>query len=175
MAKSRRAAQPPFESLYRHGFARVAVATPRVEVASPGVNVSQTLDLARQAARQHAVLAVFPELCITGYGCGVVFAFHGYQRAIHEIVHRRPRPERFHVRGFVEEGTPTTPFDMVVLNDMSRYHLVLEALRRAPRRVAGADELEAHCHAMLERHHAYVREHLEDMPEVRDWSLAPAG
>jgi NAD+ synthase (glutamine-hydrolysing) len=67
MAKSRRAAQPPFESLYRHGFARVAVATPRVEVASPGVNVSQTLDLARQAARQQAVLAVFPELGLSAY------------------------------------------------------------------------------------------------------------
>src|SRR5512135_1334302 len=67
MAKSRRAAQPPFDSLYRHGFARVAVATPRVEVASPVVNVSQTLDLARQAARQHAVLAVFPELGLSAY------------------------------------------------------------------------------------------------------------
>ena len=67
MAKSRRAAQPPFESLYRHGFARVAVATPRVEVASPTANVAQTLDLARQAARQHAVLAVFPELGLSAY------------------------------------------------------------------------------------------------------------
>lgn len=105
----------------------------------------------------------------------VVFAFHGYARALHQLVHGRLHPGRFHVRGFNEQGTTTTPFDMVVLNDMSRYHLVLEALRRAPRRVAGADELEAHCQAMLERHHAYVREHLEDMPEVRDWSLAPAG
>src|SRR5512139_765596 len=67
MAKSRRATQPPFESLYRHGFARVAVATPRVEVASPGVNVAQTLDLARQAARQQAVLVVFPELGLSAY------------------------------------------------------------------------------------------------------------
>jgi len=67
MAKPRRAAQTPFESIYRHGFARVAVATPRVEVASPGVNVAQTLDLARQAARQHAVLAVFPELGLSAY------------------------------------------------------------------------------------------------------------
>ena len=105
----------------------------------------------------------------------VVFAFHGYARALHQLVHGRLHPGRFHVRGFNEQGTTTTPFDMVVLNDMSRYHLVLEALRRAPRRVEGADELEAHCQAMLERHHAYVREHLEDMPEVRDWSLASAG
>ncbi|MBS1844272.1 MAG: phosphoketolase family protein [Actinobacteria bacterium] len=105
----------------------------------------------------------------------VVFAFHGYARALHQLVHGRPHPGRFHVRGFNEQGTTTTPFDMVVLNDMSRYHLVLEALRRAPRRVDGADALETHCHAMLERHHSYVREHLEDMPEVRDWSLARPG
>jgi xylulose-5-phosphate/fructose-6-phosphate phosphoketolase len=102
----------------------------------------------------------------------VVFAFHGYARALHQLIHGRPHPGRFHVRGFSEQGTTTTPFDMVVLNDMSRYHLALEALRRAPRAVAGAADLEAHCHAMLARHHSYVREHLEDMPEVRDWHLA---
>jgi xylulose-5-phosphate/fructose-6-phosphate phosphoketolase len=62
-----------------------------------------------------------------------VFAFHGYQRAIHQLMHGRPNPERFHVRGFNEEGTTTTPFDMVVRNGMSRYHLSMEALRRVPR------------------------------------------
>ena len=68
----------------------------------------------------------------------VVFAFHGYQRAIHEIVHGRPNGERFHVHGFNEQGTTTTPFDMVVLNGMSRYHLAVEALRRSPRSGARA-------------------------------------
>ena len=63
----------------------------------------------------------------------VVFAFHGYQRAIHEIIHGRLNPERFHVRGFNEQGTTTTPFDMVVLNGMSRYHLAMEAIKRASR------------------------------------------
>ncbi|HVW48668.1 MAG TPA: phosphoketolase family protein [Solirubrobacterales bacterium] len=101
----------------------------------------------------------------------VVFAFHGYARALHQVLHGRPDPGRFHVRGFNEQGTTTTPFDMVVLNEMSRYHLVLEALRRSPRRPGGAAELEAYCEEMLARHHRYVREHLEDMPEVRDWSL----
>jgi xylulose-5-phosphate/fructose-6-phosphate phosphoketolase len=99
----------------------------------------------------------------------VVFAFHGYQRAIHEIVHGRPATERFHVRGYVEEGTTTTPFDMVVRNGMSRYHLCLEAIRRAPRRVEGASAVVATCTGMLERHTPWIREHLEDMPEVRDW------
>jgi len=100
----------------------------------------------------------------------VVFAFHGYQSAIHEIVHGRPSPERFHVRGFNEEGTTTTPFDMVVRNEISRYHLCIEALRRAPRMASRAATLIERCTAMLNRHQAYIREHLEDMPEVRDWT-----
>ncbi|HEU4463080.1 MAG TPA: phosphoketolase family protein [Solirubrobacterales bacterium] len=104
----------------------------------------------------------------------VVFAFHGYARALHQLLHGRPHPGRFHVRGFNEQGTTTTPFDMVVMNRMSRYHLALEALRRARRAPAGAAELEASCEEMLDRHHAYVREHLEDMSEVRDWTWDPA-
>jgi xylulose-5-phosphate/fructose-6-phosphate phosphoketolase len=99
----------------------------------------------------------------------VVFAFHGYQRAIHELVHGRPNAERFHVRGFNEEGTTTTPFDMVVRNEMSRYHLCLEALRRIPEGSERAAALAEHCRAMLDRHLAYIREHFEDMPEVREW------
>ena len=98
----------------------------------------------------------------------VVFAFHGYQRAIHEIVHGRPATDRFHVRGFNEQGTTTTPFDMVVLNGMSRYHLCIEALRRV--RDARAPKLVEACRDMLARHQRYVREHLEDIPEVRDWT-----
>jgi xylulose-5-phosphate/fructose-6-phosphate phosphoketolase len=104
----------------------------------------------------------------------VVFAFHGYQRAIHEIVHGRPNVDRFHVRGFNEEGTTTTPFDMVVKNKMSRYHLCLEALRRIPRLASHGTQLAEHCRAMLERHERYIREHLEDMPEVRDWKWTDA-
>ena len=99
----------------------------------------------------------------------VVFAFHGYQRAVHELIHGRPRAGRFHVRGFNEEGTTTTPFDMVVRNEMSRYHLCLEALRRVPEGETRGAALAAHCRTMLDRHAGYIREHLEDMPEVRDW------
>jgi xylulose-5-phosphate/fructose-6-phosphate phosphoketolase len=104
----------------------------------------------------------------------VVMAFHGYARSAHQLLHGRPDPARFHVHGFWEQGTTTTPFDMLVLNDLSRYHLCLQALARTPRRPPGCDELERHCRAQLERHHAYVREHFEDMPEVRDWVRAPA-
>ncbi len=99
----------------------------------------------------------------------VVFAFHGYQRAVHALVHGRSHAERFHVRGFNEEGTTTTPFDMVVRNGMSRYDLCKEVLRRARRAVPDADALIRQCDAQLARHHDYVRDHLDDMPEVRDW------
>ena len=99
----------------------------------------------------------------------VVFAFHGYQRAIHEMVHGRPNVDRFHVRGFNEEGTTTTPFDMVVRNEMSRYHLALEAVRRASPMAGRAAALVEHCEAMLARHQTWIREHLEDMPDVREW------
>jgi xylulose-5-phosphate/fructose-6-phosphate phosphoketolase len=74
------------------------------------------------------------------------------------------------VRGYREEGTTTTPFDMVVLNETSRFHLVIEALRRARRPPADADLLIDECRAILKRHRAYVREHFEDMPEIRSWT-----
>jgi xylulose-5-phosphate/fructose-6-phosphate phosphoketolase len=100
----------------------------------------------------------------------VVFAFHGYQGAVHQLIHRRPHPGRFHVRGYREEGTTTTPFDMVVLNETSRFHLVIEALRRARRPPVDADLLIDECRAILTQHRAYVRAHFEDMPEIRDWT-----
>ena len=108
----------------------------------------------------------------------VVFAFHGYQRAIHEIVHGHVDVDRFHVRGFNEQGTTTTPFDMVVLNGMSRYHLAAEALRRAGRSSDArlrdrAPTLISECEAAIARATAYSREHFEDPPEVRDWTWTP--
>ena len=100
----------------------------------------------------------------------VVFAFHGYPRAIHQLVHGRTLPGRFHVRGFAEQGTTTTPFDMVVLNRMSRFHLVKEALRRSSRRTAGWNSLVQLCDQRLAEHETYIREHLEDLPDVAEWT-----
>jgi xylulose-5-phosphate/fructose-6-phosphate phosphoketolase len=99
----------------------------------------------------------------------VVFAFHGYPGGVHQLLHNRPNAERFHVRGYKEEGTTTTPFDMVVLNEMSRFHLVVEAIKRSRRPVPGGDGMVEECRAMLTKHRGYVREHLEDMPEIRDF------
>ena len=100
----------------------------------------------------------------------VVFAFHGYPRAVHQVIHGRSDPGRFHVRGFSEQGTTTTPFDMVVLNRMSRYHLAQEVLRRASRRVDGWDRLQRLCEERLAEHAAYIVTHLEDMPDVAEWT-----
>jgi xylulose-5-phosphate/fructose-6-phosphate phosphoketolase len=97
----------------------------------------------------------------------IVFAFHGYQRGVHALVHGRTGAERFHVRGYQEEGTTTTPFDMVVKNGMSRYHLCMEALRRSGYGQSGP--LMAWCEGKLGEHLAYTREKFEDMPEIRDW------
>jgi xylulose-5-phosphate/fructose-6-phosphate phosphoketolase len=133
------------------------------------VNVIDLMTLFPPEAHPHGM----PEdrfVEIFGEDDEVVMAFHGYARALHQLLHGRPHPGRFHVRGFNEQGTTTTPFDMVVLNQMSRYHLALEALRRARRKPEGTEALERHCEEMLERHHSYVREHLEDLPEVREWS-----
>ena len=99
----------------------------------------------------------------------VVFAFHGYQRAIHEIVHGHPDVDRIHVRGFNEQGTTTTPFQMVVLNSISRFHLAAEAIRRVPRLSAVAPGLIADCESRIAQSVAYAHEHLEDPPEIRDW------
>ena len=84
----------------------------------------------------------------------VVFAFHGYSTAVHGLVHGQTHEERFHVRGYREQGTTTTPFDMVVLNEMSRFHLAIEVLRRARRIPEGATGLAEHCQDQLDRHHA---------------------
>jgi xylulose-5-phosphate/fructose-6-phosphate phosphoketolase len=102
----------------------------------------------------------------------VVFAFHGYQRAIHEIVHGHPHPGRIHVRGFNEQGTTTTPFQMVVQNEMSRFHLAAEAIRRVPRMSDRAPQLIADLLARIDESVAYAHDHLEDPPEIRDWVWA---
>lgn len=99
----------------------------------------------------------------------VVFAFHGYPRVIHELVYRRPEAERFHVQGYIEEGTTTTPFDMVVCNGMSRYHLAIEVLHRVGRMQSRSGDLINYFNEKLDEHRRYVPIHGEDMPEIRNW------
>jgi xylulose-5-phosphate/fructose-6-phosphate phosphoketolase len=91
---------------------------------------------------------------------------------VHQLVHRRPHAARFHVRGFTEQGTTTTPFDMVVLNGMSRFHLAAEALRRARPDAAETPGLVEQLHQMIAEAGRHARDHLEDPPEIRDWVWA---
>jgi xylulose-5-phosphate/fructose-6-phosphate phosphoketolase len=102
--------------------------------------------------------------------CDVVFAFHGYPGGVHQVIHGRPNAQRFHVRGYREEGTTTTPFDMVVLNQTSRFHLAMEALKRARRQPEHTARSIDECHEILQQHHRYVREHFEDMPMIREFA-----
>jgi xylulose-5-phosphate/fructose-6-phosphate phosphoketolase len=99
----------------------------------------------------------------------VVFAFHGYQFAVHQLVHRRPAPARFHVRGFNEQGTTTTPFDMVVLNKISRFHLAALAVKQSSLPAERIAELVADLDAREAEAVRYTREHFEDPAEIRDW------
>jgi xylulose-5-phosphate/fructose-6-phosphate phosphoketolase len=134
------------------------------------VNVVDLMGLIRPKDHPHGMSEVqFAELFTDSVD--VIFAFHGFPGAIHQVVHGRPDADRFHVRGFVEQGTTTTPFDMTALNRVSRYHLVIEAINNARRTPAGATELIAWCQEKLGEHSRYVVEHLEDLPEIRNWHL----
>ena len=99
----------------------------------------------------------------------VIFAFHGYPGIIHRLTYRRHNHDNIHVRGYMEKGTTTTPFDMVVLNNLDRYQLAFDAIRRIPRLVDQVQKASERYWTMMERHKLYVGEHGDDMPEVRDW------
>jgi xylulose-5-phosphate/fructose-6-phosphate phosphoketolase len=100
----------------------------------------------------------------------IIFAFHGYPWLIHRLTYRRTNHPNLHVRGYKEEGTTTTPFDMVVLNDLDRFHLVGDVVDRVP----GLGTTMAHVKRAigdeLIEHHEYIRKHGDDMPGIRDWT-----
>ena len=99
----------------------------------------------------------------------IIFAFHGYPWLIHRLTYRRTNHGNLHVRGYKEEGTTTTPFDMVVLNDMDRFHLVADVIDRVPEFGARAAHVKQALHDKLIDHKNWIREHGDDMPEIRDW------
>jgi xylulose-5-phosphate/fructose-6-phosphate phosphoketolase len=99
----------------------------------------------------------------------VVFAYHGYPSLIHRLTYRRTNHGNLHVRGYKEEGTTTTPFDMVMLNDLDRFHLVLDVIDRVPGLAKTGGRLRQEISDRRIRARAYTREHGEDDPEIRDW------
>jgi xylulose-5-phosphate/fructose-6-phosphate phosphoketolase len=102
----------------------------------------------------------------------VIFAYHGYPWLIHRLAYRRTGHPNLHVRGYREQGTTTTPFDMVVRNDMDRYRLVMDVIDRVPGLALTAIGVRQKMKDRRNEHRAYIRVHGEDMPEVRDWSWA---
>jgi xylulose-5-phosphate/fructose-6-phosphate phosphoketolase len=100
----------------------------------------------------------------------VIFAYHGYPWLIHRLTYRRAGHAGFHVRGYKEEGTTTTPFDMVMLNDLDRFHLVMDAIDRVPGLASSAGHVRQQMEDKRIAARAYTREYGEDDPEIRDWA-----
>jgi xylulose-5-phosphate/fructose-6-phosphate phosphoketolase len=132
------------------------------------VNVVDLMALQPQSEHPHGLPdeeydGIFPPQTPT------IFAFHGYPWLIHRLTYRRHNHDSLHVRGYKEEGTTTTPFDMCVLNNIDRFQLATDAVRRVERLASQADAMEQWYSEEIQRHKLYVSEHGEDMPEVRNW------
>jgi xylulose-5-phosphate/fructose-6-phosphate phosphoketolase len=154
-----------------------AVAILRERLPDLKVRVINVVDLMRlQPEGEHPHGMPHPEFnALFTLSQPVIFAYHGYPWLIHRLTYRRANHRNIHVRGYKEEGTTTTPFDMVMLNDLDRYHLVIDVIDRVP----GLGERAAHLRQEMVderlRHRAYTREVGDDMPDVRDWVWPGAG
>ncbi|MEO6061150.1 MAG: phosphoketolase family protein [Thermoflexales bacterium] len=132
------------------------------------VNVVDLMTLQPESEHPHGLSDVdFDSLFTTDKP--IIFAFHGYPTLIHRLTYRRTNHTNMHVRGYKEEGTTTTPFDMVVLNDLDRFHLVMDVIDRVPK----LKRIGAHVKQLMRdkrlEHTQYIRKHGDDMPEIRDW------
>jgi xylulose-5-phosphate/fructose-6-phosphate phosphoketolase len=132
------------------------------------VNVVDLMALQPQTEHPHGLPdedydQIFPPLT------PVVFNFHGYPTLIHRLTYRRHNHDNLHVRGYKEEGTTTTPFDMCVLNNIDRFQLSLDAVRRVPRLAAQVDAAEQWYSEAIQRHKLYVAENGDDLPEIKNW------
>jgi len=132
------------------------------------VNVVDLMRLTPRSEHPHGLdEAAFDALF--GTDTPIVFAFHGYPSLIHRLAHRHDAHGQLHVRGYREEGTTTTPFDMCVLNDVDRFRLVMDVFAHVPRLAERRDAIFAAMQAKRSAHTAYIREYGEDLPEIRDW------
>ena len=155
---------PTLETLAAVTLLRSYVPDIRIRV----VNVVDLMALQPQSEHPHGLGdADFDALFTTDRP--VVFAYHGYPAMIHKLTYRRRNHDNIHVRGYKEEGTTTTPFDMVVLNNLDRYQLALDAIQRIPRLAGEVERATARYWTAMEHHKLYISEHGEDMPEVRNW------
>jgi xylulose-5-phosphate/fructose-6-phosphate phosphoketolase len=137
------------------------------------VNVVDLMRLQPESEHPHGLAdREFDSLFTVGQP--VIFAYHGYPTLIHRLTYRRANHANIHVRGYIEEGTTTTPFDMVMLNDLDRFHLVMDVIDRVPGLLERAAHLRQHMADERLRHRAYTREHGDDPPELREWTWPAA-
>ncbi|WP_158745414.1 phosphoketolase [Acidisphaera sp. L21] len=136
------------------------------------VNVVDLMALESRTAHPHGLTdPAFDAIFTTDKP--VIFAFHGYPWAIHRLTYKRRNHDNFHVHGYQEEGTTTTPFDMTVLNHLDRFHLAIDAIDRVPRIRDSAGHTVQHLRDRLLEHTAYVTTHGRDLPDVADWKWTP--
>jgi xylulose-5-phosphate/fructose-6-phosphate phosphoketolase len=155
---------PTLETLAAVSILRTELPDLRIRV----VNVVNLMKLQPPSEHPHGLSDAEFDALFT-QGKPVIFAFHGYPWLIHRLTYRRTNHDNLHVRGYKEEGTITTPFDMTVLNDLDRFHLVMDTIDRLPQTGAAGAALKARLAAKLVEHRRYIREHGQDMPEVRHW------
>ncbi len=133
------------------------------------VNVVDLMKLQPEAEHPHGLSdAAFDQLFTLDRP--VIFAYHAYPWLIHRLTYRRTNHDNIHVRGYKEEGTITTKFDMTVLNDIDRFHLVMDTIDRLPQTGAGGVALKQRLQKKLIEHRQYINTHGQDMPEIRNWS-----
>jgi xylulose-5-phosphate/fructose-6-phosphate phosphoketolase len=132
------------------------------------INVVDLMTLQPQSEHPHGLPDKEFDLLFTT-NKPIIFAFHGYPWLIHRLTYRRTNHRNLHVRGYKEEGTTTTPFDMVVLNDLDRFHLVMDVIDRVPKLESVGAHMMQEMRDKRFEHKRYVAEHGEDMPEIRDW------
>jgi xylulose-5-phosphate/fructose-6-phosphate phosphoketolase len=156
---------PTLETLAAVSLLREMLPSLRIRV----VNVVDLMALQSNEQHPHGLIdEAFDALFTTDRP--VIFAYHGYPYLIHRLTYKRTNHENFHVRGFIEEGTTTTPFDMTVLNELDRYHLAIAAIERVPGLKARAGEALATLRGKLDAHREYIREYGQDMPEILNWT-----
>jgi xylulose-5-phosphate/fructose-6-phosphate phosphoketolase len=156
---------PTLETLAAVDILRARVPELRVRV----VNVVDLMKLQPESEHPHGLSdRDFDTLFTTDKP--IIFAFHGYPWLIHRLTYRRTNHRNLHVRGYKEEGTTTTPFDMTVLNDMDRFHLVSDVAERVPNLAPRAAHLRQEMRDKRIEHREYIRRFGDDMPEVKDWT-----